>query len=397
MKKFTAIIILILVIKNILFSQFNSLQKNINSGQSISLEDYRNSIKQDAINSENKFQLWKRNSFFRGANIHPYKIFSPFTMQEPITIEDLKEIKKLGANLVVANFPGVFTYYPPYEIDSLHLRNLDRVVEMTSKINLNLVIAIRSGPGRSLYSFFDKEREDEFVLVDSIARNKYLEMCRFISARYQNYKHLVGINFYLEPHSDDPINLEIVSDSLFFNFIEELIENVREVDKSMPIIVQPMSWAYPNKFTSFKKFNDDKIVYSFDMYFPHSFTNEKNDSTYPGFYFMNDSVVFVDSNYLRIFLQPVINFKEQLDVPIFVNEYGGIRYKNGFVQYLKDLHQIFLENGFHFAYYVWKSEWGELDGNSFDDFNYQKGSDLSTSKKENELMQEFQRVWKMKR
>ncbi len=222
-------------------------------------------------------------------------------------------------------------------------------------------------------------------------------MCRYITERYKGNKHLVGINYFLEPHADNPVNLQPIDDTNYFNFVEELIHNIREIDKSIPIIIQPMGWAYPDKFSGLKKFDDERIVYSFDMYFPHQFTNEKNDSTYPGYYFVKDSIIYVDSNYLRNFLQPVIEFKQKNNVPIFVNEYGGIRYKNGFLDYLRDLHNIFLDNGFHFAFYIWKSEWGEIDGNSFDDFNYQKGTNSSTSKRTNELMNEFQRVWKLNR
>lgn len=398
MKHLKTIIIFIFIIINTSFTQFQNSPVNKNFNEVKFFEFYKFDSKSKDSDLDNKFELWKLKSFLRGANIHPYKLFSPFSMNYPISRGDLIELKILGANVVVANYPGVFTYFPPYVVDTFHLRNLDRIVELTSDLKLNLIISIRSGPGRSLYTFFDKIREDEFVLVDSTAKSKYIEMCRFIVDRYKNYQNLVGVNFFLEPHSDDPVNISAIDDSTYFEFIEQLIDEVRNVDKSLPIIVQPMGWAYPDRFSTMKKFDDDKIVYSFDMYFPHSFTNEKNDSSYPGFFFVKDSLVYVDSNYLRNFLKPVIKFKEKYDVPIFVNEYGGIRSKKGFIQYLKDLHQIFQENGFHFAYYVWKSEWGELDGNIFDDYNYEKGSERENSKNSvNELIEEFKKVWNINR
>jgi hypothetical protein len=101
---------------------------------------------------------------------------------------------------------------------------------------------------------------------------------------------------------------------------------------------------------------------------------------------------------LKEFLDVVRKFKVENDVPIFVNEYGGIRFKKGFPNYIKDLHNIFIDDGFHFAFYVWKSEWGEIDGNTFDEFNYEKGSsNESKSNMPNELIKEFERVWKLKR
>lgn len=79
-----------------------------------------------------------------------------------------------------------------------------------------------------------------------------------------------------------------------------------------------------------------------------------------------------------------------------MNEYGGIKRKKGMINYLRDLHNIFLENKFHFAFYVWRSEWLETNGFSFDDYNYEKVV-YSTNNGINEFIEEFKRVWKIKK
>jgi len=403
MKNFIAIIILISLIKNPLIGQQIDSNPDTVADFSQTLSQFLNKIGllNRHQNKNSKIEVWKNNSFLRGANVHPYKHFSPFSMREPITKKDLVELKKLGANLVVANYPGVFTYFPPYQIDSLNLKNLDEIVLLTEKLDFYLIISFRSGPGKSLFTFFDKNREDEFIFHDSLAQEKYIEMCRFITERYKDKRHLIGINFILEPHGDDPVILNPIGDTTYFSFVDRLILEVRKVDNEIPIIVQPQSWAYPDKFMWVKKFDDDKIIYSFNMYFPHSFTNEKNDSVYPGYFYDKDSLVYVDSFYLEKFLKPVIEFKEKYNVPIFVNEYGGIRFKKGMVNYIKDLHKIFVKNGFHFAFYVWRSEWGETDGNTFDEYNFEKGNektiDSNKENNHNELLNELKTIWKMKR
>lgn len=395
MKLLKTIIIFIFIIKNsgcsqpiVVFSETNS--KNIIPRANLfsRLFFYHKEV--------DKFSFWKNANLLRGANIHPYKKYSTFAAEEPITFNDLKELKKLGANLIVANYPGVFSYFPPYEIDSIHLRNLDKIVELTQNLKINLVIAIRSGPGRSLYTFYDKLREDEKLFYDINAKNKYLEMCEFITARYKKYNHLIGINFILEPHPDDPINLFPINDSNYYDFVDELLKRIRSIDTLLPIIVQPPGWASPHNFINMRKFNDSKIVYSFNMYFPHHFTNQNNDSTYPGYYFVSDTIVYVDSIALNNVIKPVFEFKQKYDVPIFVNEYGGIKRKKGMINYLRDLHNIFLENKFHFAFYVWRSEWLETNGFSFDDYNYEKVV-YSTNSGINEFIEEFKRVWKIKK
>ncbi len=343
-----------------------------------------------------KYEIWQKDSFLRGANVHPYKHFSSYSMREPLEQKNINELKSYGANLVVANYPGVFTYYFPYEIDSLHLINLDSIVSYSRNAGLYLVIALRSGPGRSLQVFDSENREDEILFHDTVAMKSYLKMCKFIAERYKDEKHLIGYNFLLEPHADYPVYLPPIFDSTYFIFIESLISTVRKVDSLVPIIVQPLGWAFPDRFYTMKKFNDPFIVYSCNMYFPHEFTNEFNDSTYPGSYFYRDSLVNVDTTILKDLFYNVIEFKRNHSAPIFINEYGGIRFKKGFLNYLTDLHNLFLDNGFHFAFYIWKSEWGDVSGERYGDYNYLKGTNKENQLEEidNELINEFKRVWK---
>jgi hypothetical protein len=351
---------------------------------------------ESAFTQNEKFAIWQVKALLKGANVHPYKHFSSYSMRDPIFKDDLVELKSLGANLVVANYPGVFTYYPPYEIDSLHLMNLDSIVNYSREIDLKLVIALRSGPGRSLQVFDNEGREDELLFHDKQAKEKYIEMCQFIVDRYKANDHIIGYNFLLEPHADNPVYLPPVFDSTYFNFIEDLISNTRKVDPHIPIIIQPLGWAYPDRFYSMKTFSDSFLVYSCNMYFPHPFTNELNDSVYPGNYYYRDSIVYVDSITLKDLFYNVIRFKAEHNVPIFINEYGGRRFKKGFLTYLQDLHSLFLQEGFHFAFYVWKSEWGNVHGEKFGDYNYLKGTAEKSNDEnhENELMNEFKRVWK---
>lgn len=351
-----------------------------------------------AFPQNEKFSLWQVDGFLKGANVHPYKHFSSYSMREPITLDDLQELKSLGANIVVANYPGVFTYYPPYEIDSLHLMNLDSIVSYSKESGLNLILALRSGPGRSLQVFDNEGREDELLFHDQTAKNKYVEMCQFIAERYKENDHIIGYNFMLEPHADYPVYLPPIFDSTYYNFVEQLISGIRKIDLNIPLIIQPLGWAYPDRFYSMKVLSDSFLVYSCNMYFPHPFTNELNDSVYPGNYYYRDSIVQVDVSVLEDLLYNVIQFKKMFSVPIFINEYGGRRFKKGFLTYLQDLHSLFLQQGFHFAFYIWKSEWGNVNGEKFGDYNYLRGIDEKSfyENHENDLMNEFKKVWNKK-
>jgi hypothetical protein len=67
-----------------------------------------------------------------------------------------------------------------------------------------------------------------------------------------------------------------------------------------------------------------------------------------------------------ISMQPLLEqlFVTQYGLPIYVGEFGAFRWAPGTNAYLSDLIGLFEENGWNWAYYVWRSN--ELAFNGFD-------------------------------
>ena len=65
----------------------------------------------------------------RGAVLHPCRIFTLDGCAEPITRQDVQDLRDLGANLINASYPGLFSVQQPYEVDPAALTYLDNLVE----------------------------------------------------------------------------------------------------------------------------------------------------------------------------------------------------------------------------------------------------------------------------
>ena len=101
------------------------------------------------------------------------------------------------------------------------------------------------------------------------------------------------------------------------------------------------------------------MVYSVHMYMPHQFTHQgvyKNPTglSYPGVI----QGKRWDKEELRQALQPVVDFQRAHGVHIYLGEFSAIRWAPGdsAYNYLRDLIDIFEENGWDWAYHAFR-EW----------------------------------------
>jgi len=72
----------------------------------------------------------------------------------PYIQEDFDRLAALGANYVNISHPGLFTETPPYTLDQDIQDNLDNLLNMIAEDDMFAVIAFRTGPGRSEFTFF---------------------------------------------------------------------------------------------------------------------------------------------------------------------------------------------------------------------------------------------------
>ena len=89
---------------------------------------------------------------------------------------------------------------------------------------------------------------------------------------------------------------------------------IREVDKNTPIILDSSAYADPNTFKNFIPHEDPNVIYSFHMYEPFAYTNNKRNNgkfTYPG---VVDDTQW-DQAKLRDYMSAVVNFLNEHGIP----------------------------------------------------------------------------------
>lgn len=81
-------------------------------------------------------------------------MLGPGPVGPPYTQEDLNSLAAMGANLVNISCPGLFSENPPYQLDEKIIAHLDQLLDMVHQADLFAIIAFRTGPGRSEFTFF---------------------------------------------------------------------------------------------------------------------------------------------------------------------------------------------------------------------------------------------------
>ncbi len=136
-------------------------------------------------------------------------------------------------------------------------------------------------------------------------------------------------------------------------------ETIRTIDPGKPVVFEPGPWGGPDGFDFLEPLDADRVIYSFHMYRPHSFTHQgvHDDRTgiaYPG----QIDGQYWDKEALREAMRPAIEFQQAFNVHIYVGEFSAIRWAPGdsAYTYLRDVIDLFEEYGWDWSYHAFR-EW----------------------------------------
>ncbi|MEJ2705444.1 MAG: hypothetical protein P8Z79_23635 [Sedimentisphaerales bacterium] len=134
---------------------------------------------------------------------------------------------------------------------------------------------------------------------------------------------------------------------------------MRAVDPGKPVVFEPSPWGGPDGFDVLEPLDLDRVIYSFHMYRPHSFTHQGvNDSrtgiAYPG----EIGGEYLEKERLREEMLPAIEFQKEFNVQIYVGEFSVIRWAPGDsgYRYLRDVIDLFEEYEWDWSYHAFR-EW----------------------------------------
>ena len=332
-----------------------------------------------------KWNLWVGGVHLRGADLHPCRLFTVDSCIQPMTRQDIQDLRDMGANLINASYPGVLHEDAPYELNDTALDYLDNLVAWAEEVGIYVVIHFRTGPGRNEGAIL-LEGEPRFdVWRDQAAHDAWVEMWRFTAERYRDSPVVVGYDLMVEPHPNtlvDPdtelepqaVQAQLAGTLMDWNaFAAEITTAIREVDPETPIIVNSIGWASVDWFSVLEPTGDPRTVYSLHAYDPDVYIIQEEGRTtvrYPDTVNDYGERIRFDRAWLEAYYGPAREFARQHNVPIYVGEFGAVRWVPDAEAFLRDQTELYEQFGWNYAVYVWRG-----DEPYFDGFNLEFGPD----------------------
>jgi len=312
------------------------------------------------------YQLWNTPSFFRGFN---------FSYDSPASLQDLINLKASGATIVYLTTEGFLDEAAPYDTLRQNISDLDTRVGYCDAAGVRYALAVRRGPGRGdVYLQSVKLDPISSVWTNKSEQQLYGSMLRWMAARYASDTLFVGITPTTEPNpfSDNPANyccvdttemLKFFSDSgVDFTAITQLwVDSIRAGSKNVPVLIQGPDYSDPDIFPLVPIVNDPYPVYEFHSYRPTSYAEAptSNSVVYPGQYlnFIPPEEVTFDKAFIKDSVFRFVNaIEKETGAPIFLGEFGLELPQTGGPQFLTDISNIAIENGWAFAYWDWHTK-----------------------------------------
>jgi len=357
----TIISILIIFFSSVLFSQ----QKKVTT---------IDKIYQDSENP--KYQKWQSLSYFRGYNV---------LNEHPKSLDDFLFLRSCGANIAHIGSFGWNEREAPYEEIPENIAETDMLVSFCREAGLYYVLAVRQGPGRTdVYKETNNLGPISTIWTNNTEQQLYGNMLKNMVQRYAGDPYFVGINMIIEPN---PLWFNffcLVTPEILLSCLQQsginmnelyslMISKVREADPLLPVIVENVQYSTPNYWKIFEPIEEPYVIYDVHSYVPRDYIYESNPNTmeYPDYYFNYPYPEYVwhDKNFIKnTVYQWVQNVQNQTGAPVLLGEFGLLHPQINGPQFLKDIADICIEKGWHFAL------WNYRPGG--DDWNYETmGSD----------------------
>lgn len=199
---------------------------------------------------------------------------------------------------------------------------------------------------------------DENYWTNAALRTEFIEMWQFLADRYKDKPYMAAFEILSEPHPKKP-----ATSADLLAFYEELIQAIREIDTETPLMIGANDHYDINQMEGVFTTVDDKIIYTFNYYLPTDYVKpDKREEaglpivSYPSTYNdFNGVEVELNKEYLVDILQPAVQFRDNHNVPILVNQVGARSRCPGHLQYMEDVGDIFYQYQIPFTYWTYRT------------------------------------------
>lgn len=255
------------------------------------------------------------------------------------------------------------------------LAKLKEVLNYFEQVKYPVTLTMLSLPG-SRWKQNNNDQDDLRLWESEDYQMQAQVFWKDLAFELKDYTCVVGYNILNEPHLDrlwqssitENTSIEVLEEiqQKLANFYEDVIMSIRESDAETFIVLDASWYGDTRTMPLMQPHSEPRILYSFHMYEPYSFTNfalnegkyrypedvEKNEGMSPEIYFAQ----FIDS---------VREFQQAHNIPnnrILVGEFGVDRRVPGAQQYLQDLIALFNAQNWHWAVYAFRDlDWEGMD------------------------------------
>lgn len=208
-------------------------------------------------------------------------------------------------------------------------------------------------------------------LFDADIREKNFEMWRQVVTAIKGHPAILAYGVINEPSNNvntPGIPAEYVENRYTMSPLEyqELaIHEILKIDPTAKFSVTSTKLSKPEGYTTMKplKWN---CIYETHVYFTGEYTSQAYPTSsvqYPGYYDASYKTI-VDKEAIRKYLQPVRDFQLAYNVPIYVGEFGSVRWAPTPQTWIMDCMSIFDEYGWNYTafelfgyYHAWNPQY----------------------------------------
>ncbi len=274
-----------------------------------------------------------------------------------------------------------------FGIPESDLAKLVTALDHADDAGVKIVLTTFTLPGRRWRQH--NEMEFDFRLWNDHAfQDQVIAFWQELAFELKDHPAVVGYNIVNEPHPEREAGFQAGQTEGFDEWLAEneggiadlnrfyvmMVNTVRSVDSNTPIFLDSRFHASPAGFPTLKPIDDDAVFYSFHCYEPWNYTTfrvNKERFAYPdrmptgnG----DETEAWTRADLAPRFA-PMIEWTKTHGVPvnrIHLAEIGCDRKVEGAQQYLTDLISIANEQGWHWAFYSYRSS-------GWDGMNYELG------------------------
>jgi endoglucanase len=270
--------------------------------------------------------------FHRGVNLTEW--FQASTARQiqftKYTKKDFKNIKSLGCDVIrlPISLHDMTNGGPDYTLDPLFLKFLDKAADWAEELQIHLIL--------------DNHTFDPIAPTDPAIGSILVKVWKQMARHFKDRSNYIYYEILNEPHG--------ITDAVWSPIQQSAIDAIRTEDTKHFIVVGPADYNSYNNLKNLPTYADTKLIYTFHFYDPFIFTHQGaswvepsmvplagvpfpyNASTLPvvppslkGTWVegaLNDYVNVGTVSKIKEWINRVVDFKNQRNVPVFCGEFG---------------------------------------------------------------------------